>query len=111
MIDGDENGLRARFAALGREESVGAPDFRRMLAAARTRPRSGRRHVRFVAAAALVLVTLVAILTMRHGHRTPVDLAGVRVRVPTDFLLQVPGAELLRTVPRLGVMRFDRRTL
>ena len=111
MIDRDENELREQFAALRREESAGAPEFRRMLAAARTRPRSGRRDIGFLAAAALVLIALVAILRMGHGHRMPVDLAGVRVRTPTDFLLQVPGAELLRTVPRLGLMRFDRRTL
>ena len=111
MIDRDEHDLRERFAALRREESAGTPEFRRMLAAARTRPRSGRRDVGFLAAAVLVLIAFVAILTVRHGHRTPVDLAGVRVNVPTDFLLQVPGAELLRTVPRLGLMSFDRRTL
>ena len=111
MIDRDEHELRERFAALRREESAGAPEFRRVLAAARTRPRSGRRDVGFLAAAALVLIAFVAILTVLHGHRTPVDLAGVRVHVPTDFLLQVPGAELLRTVPRLGLMSFDRRTL
>lgn len=64
-----------------------------------------------MAAGALGLIALVAILTLGRGHRTPVDLAGVRVRVPTDFLLQVPGAELLRTVPRLGLVSFDRRTL
>jgi hypothetical protein len=110
MIDRDEHELRERFAALRREESAGAPEFRRVLAAAHTRPRSGRRDVGFLAAA-LVLIAFVAILTVRHGHRTPVDLAGVRVHVPTDFLLQVPGAELLRTVPRLGLMSFDRRTL
>jgi hypothetical protein len=111
MTDRDEHELRERFAALRREESAGPPEFHGMLAAARTRPRSGRRDVGFLAAAALVVIALVAMLTVRHGHRTPVDLAGVRVHVPTDFLLQVPGAELLRTVPRLGLRSFDRRTL
>lgn len=110
MIDRDENELRERFAALRREESAGAPEFRPMLAAARARPRSGRRAIGAVAVAALVLIALVAILTVRDGHRTPVDL-GVRVRMPTDFLLQVPGAELLRTVPRLGRVNLDWRTL
>ncbi|HXI62893.1 MAG TPA: hypothetical protein VNH14_00135 [Gemmatimonadales bacterium] len=111
MIDRDEHELRERFAALRREESAGAPEFRRMLAAARTRPRSGRRDVGFLAAAALVLIAFVAILTVRHEHRTPVDLAGVRVHAPTDFLLKLPGAELLRTVPRLGRVSLNRRAL
>jgi len=110
MIDRDEHELRERFAALRREESAGAPEFRRVLAAARTRPRSGRRDVGFLAAA-LVLSAFVAILTVRHGHPTPVDLAGVRVHAPTDFLLKLPGAELLRTVPRLGRVSLNRRAL
>jgi hypothetical protein len=59
----------------------------------------------------LALLALVAKLTVRNSHRTPVDLAGVRVHAPTDFLLTLPGAELLRTVPRLGRVSFDRRTL
>jgi len=40
-----------------------------------------------------------------------IDLAAVRLHAPTDFLLKLPGADLLRTVPRLGRVGLDRRTL
>lgn len=109
MIERDETELRERFAGLRREDGAGAPAFRRSLLAARARP--GRRGLGFTAAAMLALVALVVTLTVRNSHRTPVNLAGVRVHAPTDFLLTLPGAELLRTVPRLGRVSFDRRTL
>ena len=113
MIERDDEELRGRFAALRREEGALAPTFRGTLAAARAhpRPRPHAGRLGFAAAAALVLVGLGVILTVGGRHRTPVDLAGVRVHAPTDFLLQLPGAELLRVVPRLGRVSFDRRTL
>jgi hypothetical protein len=112
MSERDEEELRERFAALRREHTIAAPVFRDTLAAARSRPHAGdRRRVGFAAGAALVLVALVLIRTVRNRHRTTVDLASVRVHAPTDFLLQLPGADLLRTMPRLGRVSFDRRTL
>ena len=109
MIKRDESELRERFAGLRREERAGVPAFRRTVTAARARP--SRRRLGFAAAAMLALVALVVTLTVRNRHRDPVDLAGVRVHAPTDFLLKLPGAELLRTVPRLGRVSLDRRTL
>lgn len=112
MSERDDEQLRERFAALRREHTIAAPVFRDTLAAARSRPYAGaRRRLGFAAGAALLLVALVLILTVRNRHRTTVDLASVRVHAPTDFLLQLPGADLLRTMPRLGRVSFDRRTL
>jgi hypothetical protein len=112
MSERDDEELRERFAALRREHTIAAPVFRDTVAAARSRPHPGaRRRLGFAAGAALVLVALVLMLTVRNRHRTTVDLASVRVHAPTDFLLQLPGAELLRTMPRLGRVSFDRRTL
>ncbi len=109
MIEHDETELRERFAGLRREDTAGVPAFRRSLTAARARP--SRRRLGFAAAGMLALVALVVMLTVPNRHRAPVDLAGVRVHAPTDFLLKLPGAELLRTVPRLGRVSLDRRTL
>jgi len=118
MSERDDEELRERFAALRREHTIAAPVFRDTMAAARSRPRPPRpprprrgRRLGFAAGAALLLVALVLILTVRNRHRTTVDLASVRVHAPTDFLLQLPGADLLRTMPRLGRVSFDRRTL
>jgi len=112
MSERDDEELRERFAALRREHTIAAPVFRDTMAAARSRPHPGaRRRLGFAAGAALLVVTLVLILTVRNRHRTTVDLASVRVHAPTDFLLQLPGADLLRTMPRLGRVSFDRRTL
>lgn len=109
MIDRDEDELRERFARLRREDSAGVPAFRRILAATPARP--SRRGLGFAVAAMLALVALVATLTVRDRNPLPVNLAGVRVHAPTDFLLRLPGAELLRTVPRLGQVSLNRRTL
>ncbi|HEV2751518.1 MAG TPA: hypothetical protein VGV12_13430 [Gemmatimonadales bacterium] len=111
MIEREDEELRQQFATLRREESAGASAFRDTLVAARARTRLSPRRRLGLAAAALALVTLVVILTVGKRHRSAIDLAGVRVHAPTDFLLQLPGAELLRTVPRLGRVSFDRRSL
>jgi hypothetical protein len=110
VIERDDEELRERFAALRREHTIAAPVFRDTMAAARSRPRAGHR-LGFAAGAALLLVALVLIRTVGNRHRTTVDLASVRVHAPTDFLLQLPGADLLRAMPRLGRVSFDRRTL
>jgi len=109
MIERDDHELRERFAGLRREDGAAVPAFRRSLAAARVG--RNRRGLGIVAAAILALVALVVMLTMSNRHRPPVDIAGVRIHAPTDFLLKLPGAELLRTVPRLGRVSLNRRAL
>src|SRR5881398_927531 len=82
--------------------------------AARTPPprhRSTRRSPRHVpagprrrAAAAVVVVgvALALLFTRPDRHGRTIDLATVRWEGPTDFLLVLPGDELLRTVPDFG---------
>jgi hypothetical protein len=99
MTGHDEHDLRERFHVLRREDAAAAPAFRATLTAALAGPRQ-RRSGGAAVATALALIALVLILTLRGRDRASVDLAGVRLHTPTDFLLQVPGEELLRTVPR-----------
>ncbi len=109
MNEREDSELRERFATQRREDGASAPGFQRTLAAARARP--VRRGAGLPVAVGLGLVALIAVLVVRNRHQPDIDLAGVRLHAPTDFLLQVPGAELLRTVPRLGRMDLDRRIL
>src|SRR5947199_313268 len=65
-------------------------------------------------AAAVVVVVAVVVISLRRerdGVRLEIDLATVRWQAPTDFLLNLPGDELLRSVPQLGLRGLDRRTL
>ena len=52
----------------------------------------------------------VALLLARRA--VPTDLATVRLKTSTDFLLALPNEDLLRSVPELGrvTITLDRRT-
>jgi hypothetical protein len=114
MIERDDHHLRQRFEALRREDAAATPPFRATVAAARARPAaaSGRRAL-WLAAVLVAVVGVVVVSTWRErdGVRLEVDLATVRWHAPTDFLLKLPGDELLRSVPQLGPRSLDRRTL
>ena len=56
-------------------------------------------------------VVVVSTRRERDGVRLELDLATVRWQAPTDFLLKLPGDELLRSLPQLGPRGLDRRTL
>ncbi len=114
MIERDDHHVKQAFEALRREDATGGPSFRATVAAARAR-RTGApgRHVLGLAAVVGVVVAVV-VLAIRHDRddsRLEFDLAAVRWQAPTDFLLKLPGAELLRSVPQLGPRGLDRRTL
>ena len=117
MIERDDHQLRNGFEALRREDAAGTPPFGATVAGARARQATVPRHraLRLAAAAvavvAVVAVVVVSIWRERDGVRLQIDLATVRWRAPTDFLLKLPGDELLRSVPQLGSRGLDRRTL
>lgn len=97
---GDQE-LHRRFRALRQEDRAGAPSFgatRAALERRRARPRAPVVAWVFAGAAALLLVVLLRL--PERGPRS-VDLASVSWEGPTDFLLELPGADLLRTVPEL----------
>ena len=94
--------LRHRFAALRREEDQQAPEFATLWKA---RAGARRRQARWFAAAACMLVALLALLWIRSVQRRPDDKTVASItewKAPTDFLLETPGRELLRTVPEIG---------
>lgn len=114
MIERDDHHLRKAFEALRREDAAGTPPFGATLAAARARETPALRYRALgLAAAAVVAVVAVVLSTWHHrnGVRLEIDLATVRWQAPTDFLLKLPGDELLRSVPQLGPRSLDRRTL
>jgi len=103
-----DDDLRARFAALRREEEALAPEF------ALPVPRAAQDHRRSIGkriafAASLVTVTAVVVLVLRFAAQKAHPEPGKPVasltewKAPTDFLLETPGRELLRTVPAIGV--------
>jgi len=105
MSERDDHDLRDRFQQLRREDMAGVTPFHAALAAAAARrPASPRPPaLRLAAAAAVIAALAVAVVVATRGrHGMAIDLARAPWEVPSDFLLQVPGAELLRTVPELG---------
>jgi hypothetical protein len=114
MIDRDDHDVKQAFETLRREAMAGTPPFRATVAAAHARrtARPGRRALGLAAAViAVVAVVLISTRRERGGVRLEIDLATVRWHAPTDFLLNLPGNELLRSIPQLGPRGLDRRTL
>ena len=109
MTERNDHDLGEQFHALRREDAAATPPFHATLAAARARhaPPSGRRARWLAAAAVGVAGVALALLSNRPhpgagGAAVTIDLATVRWEAPTDFLLTLPGEELLRAVPELG---------
>ena len=111
-LDHDDAGLREKFRLLKRQDQALAPEFARYWDALRRLPLT--QHVwtlnyRFVSAAfALILLAGIAAGVWRKGflkHPEPAEATIAQLsqwRAPTDSLLQTPGGELLRTLPRFG---------
>ncbi|MGD2070767.1 MAG: hypothetical protein PVI57_18990 [Gemmatimonadota bacterium] len=121
-----ERALRERFARLRGEEEARAPDFETVFGEARRRVEAGggrepaevvfaRRPRRWYRAA--VTLAAAALAAVYLGAPDPEErfealvasysdqLAGGRWRTPTDGLLDVPGMDLLVTVPSIEGLR------
>jgi hypothetical protein len=99
--DSDDMLLR-RFSVLRREEEQQAPEFATLWKA---RAGARRRQGRWFAATACALIALLAFLWIRSAQRSPEEKTVASItewKAPTDFLLETPGRELLRTVPKIG---------
>lgn len=96
----DDGALRAQFAALRKVDERAAPAF--MLKRPHARP---ALFVPAWSAASLLLAFAVgaAWLAVRREAPDeallPAGFHGVSLRTPTDFLLETPGRDLLRSVP------------
>jgi hypothetical protein len=101
MSERNDHDLAEQFAALRRADAAAAPSFHATLTATRARDtaKPRRRALGFAAAIVIVGVAIALFLTRRA---VPTDLATVRLKTPTDFLLMLPNEQLLRTVPHLG---------
>lgn len=111
MTERNDHDLGEHFHTLRREDAAAAPPFHATLAAARARaaapPR--RRTLGLAAAAVVVAGVALALLFTRPDRRgVTIGLPTVRWEAPTDFLLALPGDELLRAVPELGRVSLPR---
>lgn len=99
-----DDDLRSRFAALRREEEERVPQFRTR------RPNATAPAWRLgglVAVTACLVATIVCVSLLQRTHTVRVRnrpaVSLTQWNAPTDFLLETPGRELLRTVPAVGV--------
>lgn len=101
--DAPDSAVGTRFRALRHEDAGGAPPFGATLDAAYARRAVTRRRQWLVLGTAALIAGALGLLVERtRAPRPTIDLAAVRLATPTDFLLRLPGAELLRSVPELG---------
>jgi hypothetical protein len=104
MIERDEQELRERFLALRREDGVSTPAFAATIGAARDR-RKTHAGVGLLAFAVTVMavVGLILVFRIRERQSAVIDLRAVGWHAPTDFLLEVPGDDVLRSVPTFTI--------
>ena len=104
-MNDDDRELRDMFARLRREDRAHVPPFQKPPA----RPVSPWALPAKVAAAAAVILVVVVLAVPDSGPRRPpvqlVDLGDAAWHSPTDFLLNTPGQDLLRTIPPIGSRR------
>ena len=99
----DDDLLRARFRALADEEAANSPAFSRERIDAHRALASARRVWRTTSAAIAVgLAVTVALIAWPRTPPLEFDLSGVSWYTPTDFLLDTPGSDLLRSIPAIG---------
>jgi hypothetical protein len=95
----DDELLRSAFDSLRRADRERVPSFRSVL----QRPRQRSRPFGLaLAACALLLVIAASIVLLRRPQTTAVANIDLTWRGPTDFLLDTPGRELGRDLPRIA---------
>ena len=100
--DDADRDLRERFARSKAADRAQMPSFAAVSARSRAAPRRGRFAIGVAVAAAIVIAAYVARdhIGRSVGRDTPAT--PTHWRSPTDFLLDVPGGDLLRTTPTFG---------
>jgi hypothetical protein len=105
----DDRDLRDLFARLRESDRRLAPDCERLLQRARRQspPRlalAGAGLAVAVMAAALLVMTRLADKPDGDAVTSSIPTSITYWRAPTDFLLDTPGRDLLRTIPGIGLM-------
>jgi len=111
-MNGSDEDLRDRFAALRREEEARTPEFARLLKTRVERVRRWPAVSMTAAAVCTVIVIAVALWLGRAAWRPHQEQRAAVASItawksPTDFLLETPGSEMLRTMPELGFSRVE----
>ena len=94
--------LHRHIAQLRREDERRAPQFAALW---RSRQRKPQRRIRRLAAGAFAVIILAGLFWLRAFRRSSEDTTIASItewKAPTDFLLETPGRDLLRTVPEIG---------
>jgi hypothetical protein len=97
--------MHNRFAILRQEEQQHIPAFASLWGGRTRAPRN--KALWFVAATCLLIAAAaIFLLHLERPKREEVSMASITEwQAPTDFLLETPGREMLRTVPEIGVWR------
>jgi hypothetical protein len=109
--DDDDRTVRELFDDLRREEAGASPEFSKVWQAAAGRREAGRgpsrlRPRRWILATACLAVVAIVVSVAYHRSRQQ-DVPDWTLpslsswEAPTDFLLETPGYDLLRTIPDL----------
>lgn len=114
MIESHDEELRNAFNALRSETRASVPSFASLTSAtAMNAWRRRRRRRRGAVLMAAIMIPLFLALRARTTHEpdferffalTGLDPGAVTWRAPSDFLLDIPGRDLLRTIPLTGVL-------
>ncbi len=108
MTDSHDEKLRKAFDSLRRGNQVSVPSFASLTSPAALEAQRWRHRRRRIAIAAAVILPAAFILRPRANNEpdferfaalTGIDPGQVTWRAPSDFLLDVPGRDLLRRVP------------
>ncbi|MDX2059293.1 MAG: hypothetical protein SFV24_15900 [Gemmatimonadales bacterium] len=103
MTERDDD-IRELFHGARRADTAWTPSFERVRAG---RPRRPAPRGRLLAAAVVTMAAAVvlAVVVRSRAPQVPPELVHMEVgqlRMPSDFLLDVLGAETLRSVPAIG---------
>jgi len=101
--DSHETELRRLFAERERRDEAAAPSYERVVHRP-ARSRHGRRRLALVSCAVgVLLLILLAVWKDRSEFAPAPDIS--TWKAPTDFLLAVPGGDLLDSTPNLPDLR------
>jgi len=100
-----DSALHNLFARMRQEDQQYIPVFA-SLWGGRTRAPRGKALWFVAATCLLIAVAAIFLLRFERPKREQVSMASITEwKAPTDFLLETPGREMLRTVPEIGVWR------